>query len=75
MSDHTPASEKPLTEIIIGVLEHHNGMPKSAIGINLGNRQMDTSGLSDALDQLVEEGRVIERNEVYWLPGDKEDDA
>ncbi|ELZ38754.1 hypothetical protein C471_09295 [Halorubrum saccharovorum DSM 1137] len=68
MSDHTPSTEKPLTEVIVGIVEHNRGYPKPNIGVVLSHADRDTEGLGDALDQLVEEGRIVEHNGGYWLP-------
>jgi len=75
MSGHTPSTEKPLTESIVGIVKHNRGYPKPNIGVVLSHADRDTEGLGDALDQLVEEGRIVEHNGGYWLPEDAPDDA
>lgn len=70
MSDYTPASERPFPEIIVGIVEHNRGVPKSSIGIILSHRNTETKRLGDALDQLVDDGRLVERDGQYWTPED-----
>ena len=75
MADRTPSTEKPLTEVVEGVVKYNRGYPKPNIGVVLSHADRDTEGLGDALDQLVEEGRVVEHNGRYWLPEHAPDDA
>ena len=75
MAGHTPSAEKPLTEVVEGIVRHNRGYPEYAIAVNLSNRDRDTGGLGTALDQLVEEGRIVEHNGGYWLPEDAPDNA
>jgi len=70
MPEHTPSTEKSLEESIVGIVEHNRGYPKPNIGVVLSHAGRDTKGLGDALDQLVEEGRIVKHNGGYWLPED-----
>lgn len=75
MSERTPSTEKPLPEVVVGVVTHNRGYPKTAIAMNLDHRNRETKSLVDVLDQLVSEGRLVERDGRYWLPEDAPDDA
>ncbi|WP_066418742.1 hypothetical protein [Halorubrum aethiopicum] len=75
MSDYTPASERSFPEVVVRIVEHNRGVPESGIRINLTHRNRATKGLDDTLDQLVDEGRLVERNGKYWTPEDAPDDV
>lgn len=75
MSEYTPATERPLPEIVVRIVEHNRGYPKSGIGTNLAHRNRETKSLGDVLDQLVEEGRLVELDGRYWTLEDAPDDA
>jgi hypothetical protein len=75
MSDHTPASERPFSEVVVRIVEHNRGVPESSIRINLSHRDRETNGLDDTLDQLVDDDRLLERDGKYWIPEDAPDDV
>ena len=75
MSEHTPSTEKPLPEVVVGVVRHNRGYPKTAIGTNLAHQNRETQSLGDVLDQLVEEGRLVELDGHYYIPEHAPSDA
>jgi len=75
MSERTPSTERPLSEVVIRIVKHNRGYPEYAINLNLAARNREVTNLDDTLDQLVAEGRLVERDGRYWTPEDAPKDA
>lgn len=67
--------EKLLREVVERIVNNNRSYPKANIGVVLSHADRETDGLTEALDQFVVGGQIVEYNDRYWLSEHVSDDT
>ncbi|MFC6613683.1 hypothetical protein ACFQAS_01700 [Halopenitus salinus] len=65
--------ERPSKKFVRSVVKHNRGSPATSISVIATHGYYDGSQVADVLEELVDEGEIVERDGKYWVAEDVDD--